>query len=211
MEYFPLGDLQSYISKHAPIDEADVCEITYQILEGLRNMHQEGFAHRDVKPANILIKACPPDRWWVKISDFGISKRTEGSTEEHSTFKGTLTYMAPELLEQKRGRAYQINYKAADMWSLAETVFRMLTNSATFPSLPALVQYLAKPDLFPSQELAKYNSGEHVEGFLRSLMKPAPEDRLTSHKALDHKWILPCQASTPLLTPYQIPTYVYIF
>lgn len=206
MEYFPLGDLQSHISEHGPMDEADVREVVYQVLEGLHCMHREGFAHRDVKPANVLIKTYPPDRWWVKISDFGISKRIGESTEEYSTFKGTFAYMAPELLHYTPGNAYQINYRAADMWSLGEMVFRMLTNSATFPTPGAYLQYLAKPDLFPSQELAKHNSSEDVDGFIRSLMRPMPEDRLASDKALDHKWILPCKASTPALAPFPVPT-----
>ena len=50
MEYFPLGDLQKYMSENEPIPERDVQEVTYQVLEGLQYMHQEGFAHRDIKP-----------------------------------------------------------------------------------------------------------------------------------------------------------------
>lgn len=50
MEYFPLGDLQKYMDNSGPIDEADVREISFQVLEGLSYMHREGFAHRDIKP-----------------------------------------------------------------------------------------------------------------------------------------------------------------
>jgi serine/threonine protein kinase len=50
MEYFPLGDLQKYMNRSEFIDEADVREISLQVLEGLSYMHREGFAHRDIKP-----------------------------------------------------------------------------------------------------------------------------------------------------------------
>lgn len=50
MEYLPLGDLQKYMDKPGLIDEADVREISFQVLEGLSYMHREGFAHRDIKP-----------------------------------------------------------------------------------------------------------------------------------------------------------------
>jgi len=50
MEYFPLGDLQKYMSKTGPMAEADVRPVIYQVLEGLHYMHHEGFAHRDIKP-----------------------------------------------------------------------------------------------------------------------------------------------------------------
>lgn len=50
MEYFPLGDLQKYMSSNGAMPEADAQEVVYQILDGLCFMHHEGFAHRDVKP-----------------------------------------------------------------------------------------------------------------------------------------------------------------
>jgi serine/threonine protein kinase len=48
MEYFPLGDLQNYLS--LPLAEKEVQQITSQVLEGLSFMHDNGFAHRDLKP-----------------------------------------------------------------------------------------------------------------------------------------------------------------
>jgi serine/threonine protein kinase len=58
MEYMPLGDLEQNILKiensltHTgpPLSEEEVQEISRQILEGLKIMHAEGFAHRDLKP-----------------------------------------------------------------------------------------------------------------------------------------------------------------
>jgi serine/threonine protein kinase len=51
MEYFPLGDLQHYITKlPEPIPEADAQQITLQVFEGLDFMHKRNFAHRDIKP-----------------------------------------------------------------------------------------------------------------------------------------------------------------
>ena len=52
MEYFPLGDLQSHMSEtEEPLAEREVQQISFQILEGLKFMHENGFAHRDIKPA----------------------------------------------------------------------------------------------------------------------------------------------------------------
>lgn len=52
MEYFPLGDLQTYlIEEPDPLPEPEAQQITFQILEGLKFMHDNGFAHRDIKPA----------------------------------------------------------------------------------------------------------------------------------------------------------------
>jgi hypothetical protein len=50
MEYCSLGDLESYISSKGPLPPDEAQEITAQVLDGLCYMHEEGFAHRDLKP-----------------------------------------------------------------------------------------------------------------------------------------------------------------
>lgn len=53
MEYLELGDLSTYLYRKPPVPplpEAEAKEIAYQILEGLHMMHENGFAHRDLKP-----------------------------------------------------------------------------------------------------------------------------------------------------------------
>lgn len=49
MEYLPNGDLHKYLK--SPLPEKEGQEIVFQILEGLHFMHDNGFAHRDLKPA----------------------------------------------------------------------------------------------------------------------------------------------------------------
>uniref|UniRef100_A0A8H7N300 mitogen-activated protein kinase n=1 Tax=Bionectria ochroleuca TaxID=29856 RepID=A0A8H7N300_BIOOC len=95
MEYASKGNLQGYLTKQFPEGEAQ--QITYQIAEGISYMHENSFAHRDLKPANILVFESSPD-WWVKISDFGISKRAEEEVTAFHTLVGTRGYLAPEIL-----------------------------------------------------------------------------------------------------------------
>lgn len=74
IEYFELGDLERYITE--VITEDDVKDIIKDVLNGLRIMYSENFAYRDLKPSNIFVVQMPPaSKWWVKIGDFGISKR----------------------------------------------------------------------------------------------------------------------------------------
>ena len=49
MEYLPNGDLHKYLGLPLPESEGQI--IVSQVLEGLVFMHQNGFAHRDLKPA----------------------------------------------------------------------------------------------------------------------------------------------------------------
>lgn len=49
MEFLPYGDLQQHLS--SPLSEYEGRQIVFQLLEGLDFMHDNGFAHRDLKPA----------------------------------------------------------------------------------------------------------------------------------------------------------------
>ena len=51
MEYCQLGDLERVIKAHSgKVPETDARDIIQQILLGLEIMHEESFAHRDLKP-----------------------------------------------------------------------------------------------------------------------------------------------------------------
>ena len=57
MEYISHGDLRHYMEVERSEDEAKA--VTRQLLEGLFVIHQEGFAHRDLKPE---VRPSPPSR-----------------------------------------------------------------------------------------------------------------------------------------------------
>ncbi|KFY98133.1 hypothetical protein V500_01794 [Pseudogymnoascus sp. VKM F-4518 (FW-2643)] len=61
MEYVPLGDLKTNIAAHSgKILEVEALDITRQILLGLEIMQAECYAHRDLKPQNVLVVHGPP-------------------------------------------------------------------------------------------------------------------------------------------------------
>jgi len=54
MEYFENGDLSECLSATSPLPEQEVQDIIFQVLEGVTYMHQNEFAHRDLKPKVFL-------------------------------------------------------------------------------------------------------------------------------------------------------------
>jgi serine/threonine-protein kinase/endoribonuclease IRE1 len=74
--------------------------ILYQIANGLHYIHSQKLVHRDVKTDNILISMTTPIQ--LKLSDFGFVKKTSPQgTFSLSGVKGTLKWMAPEILEHR--------------------------------------------------------------------------------------------------------------
>jgi serine/threonine protein kinase len=72
--------------------------VLYQIANGLHYIHSRNLVHRDVKPDNILISMTTPVQ--LKLSDFGLVKKiSHQGTFTQSGLKGTLKWMAPEILK----------------------------------------------------------------------------------------------------------------
>ncbi|KAK0653022.1 kinase-like domain-containing protein [Cercophora newfieldiana] len=189
IEYFELGDLEGFLN--SPLSEDVAGDIAYQLAEGLCYMHEIGFAHRDLKPGNILVvqntdtsDAELDHQWWVKISDFGLSKYAQVGVTELRTRIGTLHYMAPEVLgiltvdELKLSKKNELESytTAVDIWSLGAIIFRMVTGQYPFPDRVDLGRYVTLGAPFPAEPLIRAGASEECIQFVIATM--AAEARL---------------------------------
>ncbi|KAK5654581.1 hypothetical protein OQA88_7210 [Cercophora sp. LCS_1] len=187
MEYLEHGDLQRYLTR--PLPEAEAREITSQVLEGLKHMHDNRFIHRDLKPGNIMVVEEGPD-WWVKIADFGISKRRHELTTSLQTQQlGTFAFAAPEAAGVSDDEPGSAHATALDMWSLGAVAFRMMTNVGAFPNLKELADYCSGRRGFPTARLKGRGISDHGQQFVESLMLLKPEKRPLVDQARQHPWI----------------------
>lgn len=95
-------------------------EIIAQTCRGLQAAHDQGLIHRDLKPSNIFVM----DDDSVKIIDFGVAHLSDVRTM--TTVKGTLQYLAPELLEHKQPSP------ASDIFSLGVVCYEAFTGRKPF-------------------------------------------------------------------------------
>ncbi|KAL8393641.1 hypothetical protein RB595_003396 [Gaeumannomyces hyphopodioides] len=192
MEYLPLGDLESHLMYEPKIYEEEAKAIMRQTLTALKFMHEKALAHRDLKPANILIKQKPPGDWWVKLGDFGISRRFQESTNISATVCGTLDFMAPELhrLIAPRGLSDLERAQRADIWAAGETAFRVLTRKSSFGGdLRRLFDYVEGRAEFPREHLLASGASSSAGRFIDSLMAPEPAARPSVQTAAAHPWL----------------------
>lgn len=107
--------------KHYP--ESTVRNITYQILQGLQFMHQQGFFHRDIKPENLLCSG--PEL--IKIADFGLAREIR-SLPPYTDYVSTRWYRAPEVLLRSTNYSSPI-----DLWAVGCIMAEVYTFRPLFP------------------------------------------------------------------------------
>jgi serine/threonine protein kinase len=119
MQYVDGGTLKDRLkATGGPLSGTEALKFIIQAAEGLGAAHQQGIVHRDVKPANMLLRK----DGHLLLSDFGIVKILEGNTNltRVGTGLGTPQYMSPE---QGTGQAINIT---SDIYSLGIVLFHCL-------------------------------------------------------------------------------------
>jgi len=113
MELVTGGSLDDRL-KQGPMTPPDAARVGRGVLAALRAAHEAGIQHRDVKPANVLLRS---DGTPV-LTDFGIAALRE-STALTSTGSviGSPEFIAPERLRGEEGNP------ASDLWSLGILVY----------------------------------------------------------------------------------------
>jgi serine/threonine protein kinase len=90
--------------------------------------------HRDLKPANILLKKESNGKTYLHLSDFGLAKNTrpdytrDTTTQNHT--KGTIEYMAPEILDPPEDKKPDISKQ--DVWSIGVIAYKLCTQRLPF-------------------------------------------------------------------------------
>jgi formylglycine-generating enzyme required for sulfatase activity len=139
MEYIDGIDLGEYIKRHGPLNEGQALACFRKLAAALDEGHVQGIIHRDLKPRNILIsKSGQPF-----LVDFGIARRLSDDDKTGTGMgAGTLAYMSPEQLENRKPDAKQ------DIYSLGATLFHAVEGRPPFQadSLPRLIaKIMAEP------------------------------------------------------------------
>jgi len=157
---------------------ADVCR-------AVAAAHVAGVLHKDLKPANILIKSVPDGTWQVKVADFGSAALidparlealgitnlglTQTASAQSTLLTGTLMYLAPEVLSGQRAKA------TADVYSLGVMLYQIITGDFRKPLAPGWEADIENPLL--RQDIADSACGDPARR-----LKTASElaDRLTN-------------------------------
>ncbi|KAK8024257.1 hypothetical protein PG993_012323 [Apiospora rasikravindrae] len=117
-EYCEEGSLDLFLAKvgiKGRLDDFRIWKVMLELCQGLQHIHNAGFVHLDLKPANILINF----EGTLKIGDFGMAAALP--IEKGPDFEGDREYLALEVL---RGEIE----KPADVFSLGLIMLEIAAN-----------------------------------------------------------------------------------
>ncbi|MEV6330082.1 serine/threonine-protein kinase [Streptomyces sp. NPDC051909] len=114
MELVPGRSLHDRLAE-GPMTPAETVTLGRQVLSALRAAHAAGIQHRDVKPANVLLR----EDGSAVLTDFGIAAFSETTSRLTSTGDviGSAEFIAPERLRGEEGNP------ASDLWSLGMLLY----------------------------------------------------------------------------------------
>jgi len=187
MEYVAGESLDRCIGRDGPASIADACDWIRQAALGLQHAHEQGMAHRDIKPHNLMLT--PEGQ--IKILDFGLSRivSEEGlsrdgtaplavpSSATHAeAILGTPDYIAPEQIVNSRSADIR-----ADIYSLGCTLYFLLTGKPPFGTgsvQSRLAAHATQP--FPRLADSRSDAPSHLAAILGRMTAKAPGDRYAS-------------------------------
>jgi hypothetical protein len=122
MDFFDGPTLAAYLKEHGTLSPDDLRAVAGPVAEALAAAHARGILHRDVKPANILVRKDAAG-WRVKLIDFGLAQKQRGdraASASATTYSpgGTAEYAAPEQLGKLPGVPVG---SASDVYGFAKT------------------------------------------------------------------------------------------
>ena len=143
------------------------------VCEALDYAHARQVAHRDVKPANIMVTA----EGYVKLMDFGAARSlAAGASERTMRVFGTPAYMAPEA---EAG----VICKEGDVFSLGATLYEMVAGRPPFDGAAAAADKAAGR-FAPASAIAPGVSPA-VDAVIARALRPSPQERFRSAGELD--------------------------
>ncbi|KAH0445953.1 hypothetical protein IEQ34_025214 [Dendrobium chrysotoxum] len=183
------------------LEEIVIATALKQALQGLNYLHINGWLHRDLKAANLLVD----DDGTVLLGDFGVGvyltetgKRGSYSTSNgvdesnkadsisqaaRKSFVGTPCWMAPEVVERK-------GYDAkADIWSFGITALELSSGRAPHSRLPAikiLMRTLQDDPPKLDRENGAFKYSKLFDDFIKQCLQKDPSKRPSAEKLLQH-------------------------
>ncbi|KAF8819806.1 ULK kinase [Cardiosporidium cionae] len=187
------GDLYDYINEHGPYSEDEARLVIYKMVHAIAFVHNKKIIHRDLKPENILLQTRDSNGTDIRISDFGVAKKSLDNTRIPRTY---------QMFLRAHSEQAQI-----DMWSLGVLSYVVLCGGLPFHDRDksTLYQQIVERDIqyMLSGNSTWKNVTRGAQRFVEDLLVMNPSNRLTAVEALNHRWL---RGALPLQEREMLPS-----
>jgi serine/threonine protein kinase len=209
MQWIDGEDLKRVIQRSGPLALDRAVMIAVQLAGALDALHEGGMIHRDVKPANVLVRSVA-GKDHAYLTDFGVAKPAD--TGEHLTntgwIVGTTGYLSPEqIMGHEPG-------PRSDLYALGCLFFETLTGQQPFHGENEMaVRWAHANDPRPTTRDIAPSLGARYDEFFMVALAVDPANRFASGRELAHALenphdIQPEIATTPIAAPPHPPTII---
>lgn len=134
-EYIEGRSVEAAVAQDGAFSAERTYSVLVKVLSSLREAHEKGIIHRDIKSSNIMVYSTRDGLERVKLLDFGIAKEFDADLTEltrDNSVIGTLRFMSPEQLQKKPLKP------STDLFSLGLVCYHMLVGQRPNEGMDAI-------------------------------------------------------------------------
>ncbi|KAI5949787.1 MPS1 [Candida theae] len=186
---------QNRLNMNLPLDLQFVRYHISEMFKCVKDVHDAGVVHSDLKPANFLMV-----RGILKIIDFGIANAVPDHTANiyRESQIGTPNYMAPEALEEMaeaKSTTWRVG-RPSDIWSCGCIMYQFIYGRPPYASLTGTKRILAimNPQYkvqYPELGIGGVRVPQSAINLIRNCLARDPDDRWTVEQCLQSEFFHP--------------------
>jgi serine/threonine-protein kinase len=182
MEYIPGLNGVEWVQQRGPRTVREAIQLLLPVLDALSYAHSKGFVHRDVKPANLLLRE-QAGHMTAYLADFGLARTYQNTELSGLTLTGVAAG-SPPFMPPEQVTNFRKVKPAGDQYSAAATLYYLLTGRFLFQfETPSeLLQKVLQEDPVPLQQHRNDIPSELAAVFGRALSRRR-QDRYPSIQA----------------------------
>ena len=173
----PCQDLFDYITQNKFLPEWNARPLFQQLVETVKECHEAGVVHRDIKDENILMAEDEHGRPVLKLIDFGSGAVVNPNNKPYIDFDGTRVYAPPEWI-----RTASYTAIPAAVWSLGVLLYDMIVGDIPFENDESILNshFRIRTEMPITRE---------VVNLIRACLRQNPNARPSLDEILSHPWI----------------------
>jgi serine/threonine protein kinase len=167
------GETLSERLRRQPVSVDQAVSIVLDIARALHHAHTRDIIHRDVKPANILLRS----NGAAVLTDLGLALFEQELPRQGKQLSGTIRFMSPE---QAAGDMTRVDHRS-DIYSLGLVLYYMLAGRLPFPvaDTETYLRYLVTREPRPLRTIVESLPPE-LDRICMRCLEIAPKDRFSS-------------------------------